>query len=154
MGNICRSPAAECTMRHLAGQAGLGSRILCDSAGTAISHLGKKPDRRMCKAARPHGIKLVGRSRQIVPEDFTRFDIILALDHQVLAQVNFVAATRRPTAMIGLLGEFMETYENVEIPDPYSGGKEGFDNAMTLITDACRGLLARIAPPPGKTAPE
>ena len=146
MGNVARSPSAECYLKHLAEQAGLSGRILCDSAGTTISHLGKKPDRRMRKAAKAYGIKLTGKSRQIVPEDFLRFDMILAMDRQVLAQVNFVGATRKHKAMIGLLGDFMRNYENTEISDPFFGDGDGFDNAMLLIADACEGLLERISP--------
>jgi protein-tyrosine phosphatase len=80
LGNICRSPSAENIMNHLIQQRQLTDQVVCDSAGTSSYHIGSPPDRRMASAALRHGITLRGQARQFVPEDFQRFDWILAMD--------------------------------------------------------------------------
>ncbi|NJR53004.1 MAG: low molecular weight phosphotyrosine protein phosphatase, partial [Leptolyngbyaceae cyanobacterium CSU_1_3] len=80
LGNICRSPSAENIMNHLIQQAGLGDKIICDSAGTSSYHIGSAPDRRMNAAAKLRGIELVGQARQFTTADFAAFDLILAMD--------------------------------------------------------------------------
>lgn len=89
MGNICRSPTAEGVFRQRVEQAGLGSRIEIDSAGTGDWHVGKAPDSRACAAAGKRGYRLTAlRARQVQPEDFLRFDLILAMDHDNLARLE------------------------------------------------------------------
>ncbi|NJL52633.1 MAG: low molecular weight phosphotyrosine protein phosphatase, partial [Hydrococcus sp. SU_1_0] len=82
LGNICRSPSAENIMNQLISEAGLGTKIICDSAGTSGYHIGAAPDRRMNMAAKKKGLELVGQSRKLKPSDLLNFDLVLAMDRE------------------------------------------------------------------------
>jgi protein-tyrosine phosphatase len=141
LGNICRSPTAEGVTRHLAAAEGVANRWELDSAGTADYHIGKAPDPRSQRAARRRGIDLSGlRARQICDADFTRFDLILAMDRANLLELT----QRRPpdaTAAMQLFMDFAPGAGVSEVPDPYYGADAGFDAVLDLCAAAGRGLL-------------
>lgn len=142
LGNICRSPTAEGVFRQRLQQAGLGD-CLVDSAGTAGWHEGKSPDARTCLAARRRGYELESlRARQFRVEDFQRFDLILAMDRSNLAHLTSLRP-RECRAQIDLL---LARYDldPAEVPDPYYGGKQGFEQVLDLIEQACDGLLEEV----------
>lgn len=141
LGNICRSPAAENIMNHLIDQAGLTGQITCDSAGTSSYHIGSPPDRRMTAAATAKGIAMTGCARQFTKSDFEEFDLILAMD-----QDNFVTICSLDRAgtyrdKVKLMCDFCTRHPQREVPDPYYGGPEGFNQVIDLLLDACEGLL-------------
>ncbi|QQL44475.1 low molecular weight protein-tyrosine-phosphatase [Sulfuriroseicoccus oceanibius] len=142
MGNICRSPAAECMMRHLAIKAGQGESILCDSAGTIGYHSGAAPDPRMRAAGRQRGLAIEGSARQISRDDFDRFDLILVMDKENLRNVTKLAQDHQTP--VRLLCDFTTHHDDIEVPDPYYGGDAGFEHVLDLVTDACAGLLAEL----------
>ena len=141
MGNICRSPAAEGTFRHLLKQEGLEKRIECDSAGSLDFHTGAPPDARMRSAARERGFNLTGAARQIGLEDLARFDLILCMDNDNLEYVEQLAGERKHRARVRLFCEFVSDSDAREVPDPYYGGSDGFDAVMDLLEDGCANLL-------------
>jgi len=144
LGNICRSPTAEGVMREIAAREFPSLEIEFDSAGTADYHVGEPPDRRTVAAARRRGYELAGlRARQVQPEDFDRFDFVLAMDRANLAELN----DRRPrsaTARVGLFLEFAPETSSTEVPDPYYGGVEEFERVLDLCEAAARGMLATL----------
>jgi protein-tyrosine phosphatase len=148
MGNICRSPMAEGMMRHVLLEAGLDSRVEVASAGTGAWHVGERPDPRARAAAARRGIDLHSIARQVTREDLDSFDLILAADadnqRDLLALAGEDPARR---ARIRRLREFdhasVDTGE-LDVPDPYYGGPEGFDQVLDIVDAACRGLLAEI----------
>ncbi len=147
MGNICRSPTAEAVLRRLVEQEAPHLDVLIDSAGTHAYHTGEPPDRRAQAAARLRGVDLSNiRARPVCGEDFTRFDLILAMDRH-----NYeLLLERRPADASGEVGLFMEYAERATIsnvPDPYYGGTNGFERVLDLIEDAARGLLATLKSP-------
>jgi protein-tyrosine phosphatase len=144
MGNICRSPAAEGIMLHLAERAGLGDRITCDSAGTIAHHIGEPPDRRMQRAAQARGIALRGRARQFDRPDFERFDRILAMDRANYADILALDPQGCHRHKVKLICDYCTRYTEREVPDPYYGGEAGFRHVIDLLLDACSGLLAEI----------
>jgi protein-tyrosine-phosphatase len=132
LGNICRSPMAEAVLAHLA------PAWTVDSAGTGGWHAGESPDRRTLAELRRHGIATSHRARQVEVADFTRFDLILAMDRQNLRDLERL----RPhdaTAQLRLL-------DAAEVPDPYYDGPEAFAAIFTQIDDACRRLIAEASP--------
>lgn len=143
LGNICRSPTAEGVFRRLLDQHGLASRVAVDSCGIGPWHVGKSPDLRAREAAARRGVDLSGlRARQLADEDFTRFDYLLAMDHDNLAALH----ERRPPdcqAHVGLFLAFVGEQAR-EVPDPYFGGDDGFDEVLDLIEAASHGLLEDI----------
>ncbi len=153
LGNICRSPSAENIMNHLIEQASLsdgsadakGDRILCDSAGTSSYHIGSPPDRRMSAAAVTKlGIKLRGRARQFQKSDFQDFDLILAMDQENYENILTLDQTKQYQHKVRLMCEFCSRHTLKEVPDPYYGGQEGFNQVIDLLIDACEGLLIYV----------
>ncbi|MEA5626662.1 low molecular weight protein-tyrosine-phosphatase [Nostoc sp. UHCC 0251] len=145
LGNICRSPSAENIMNHLIEQAGLNEHILCDSAGTSSYHVGSPPDRRMSAAAATKlGIKLRGRARQFQKSDFQDFDLILAMDQENYENILTLDQTKQYQHKVRLMCEFCSRHTLKEVPDPYYGGQEGFNQVIDLLIDACEGLLTKI----------
>lgn len=145
LGNICRSPAAENIMNHLIAKNHLQSHILCDSAGTSSYHIGSSPDRRMTAAAiNKLGIKLQGKARQFHQSDFLDFDLILAMDRENYDNIIFLDPTGQYHHKVHLMCEFCSRHTIKEVPDPYYGGEQGFNQVIDLLVDACEGLLKYI----------
>jgi protein-tyrosine phosphatase len=131
LGNICRSPTAEGVLRAKLQAAGLGGRIEVDSAGTGDWHIGSPPDARSQRHALRRGYDLSAlRARQVSADDFHRFDLILAMDHDNLADLQRLAPDGAARAELRLFAE-------VEVPDPYTGGPDGFERVLDLVEARC-----------------
>ncbi|NWL77897.1 protein-tyrosine-phosphatase [Pseudomonas taiwanensis] len=143
LGNICRSPTAEGVLRHKLREAGLAERVQVDSAGTGDWHVGKAPDARTRVAAQRRGYDLSQqRARQVARGDFADFDLILAMDENNLANLRRL----RPGDSASELDLFLRRYqlELDEVPDPYYGGAEGFEQVLDLVERACEALIVEI----------
>jgi protein-tyrosine phosphatase len=147
LGNICRSPTAEGVMRSLVREAGLED-VELDSAGTGGWHVGSPPDTRARAAASARGIALDGCARQVTAEDFTRFDLIVAMDDSNRRDLLQLALDESARGKVRLLREFDPAgpyaAETPDVPDPYYGAPGGFDEVLDLIRAACEGLLEEI----------
>jgi protein-tyrosine phosphatase len=145
MGNICRSPTAEGVMRSLVRDAGLEDRIEIDSAGTGGWHAGEPPDARATEAAHRRGITLAGAARQVVADDFDRYDLLVAMDRENLRGLLALAPDEEAAAKVRLLREFDPAADgDLDVPDPYYGGERGFETVLDLVQAACRGLLGEL----------
>ena len=143
LGNICRSPTAHGVMEKLVADAGLAGRITIDSAGTGAYHLGELPDARSRTHAATRGYELTHRARQFTAADVDAFDLIVAMDRQNLRTMQLVAG--KPTAKLVLLRSFDPTAEpDAEVPDPWYGGADGFEDVLDQCERACAGLLAHV----------
>ena len=143
MGNICRSPTAEGVFRHYVTEAGLAQRVDIDSAGTRAYHVGAPPDRRALAAAARRGFSMGEiRARHISPDDFARFDLILAMDLDNLALLREQSEPEYHEK-ICLFLEYASA-QQTEVPDPYYGGSTGFERVLDLVEDASRGLLEKL----------
>ncbi|KAI0076236.1 phosphotyrosine protein phosphatase [Panus rudis PR-1116 ss-1] len=121
LGNICRSPMGEAVLKHVAKQRGIDLKV--DSAGTAGYHVGEEPDDRTVATCRKHGVPIKHEARQVQAEDFRTFTHILASDEQNLRNLNRMKP-RDATAEVRLFGSYVD---NQQIPDPYYGGINGFE---------------------------
>jgi protein-tyrosine phosphatase len=144
LGNICRSPAAENIMNHLIEQAGLTGQITCDSAGTSSYHIGSPPDRRMSAAANQRGIPMQGQARQFTAADFAEFDLVLAMDRDNYAGIRALDRANQYSDKVRMMCDFCTHHSLREVPDPYYGGSEGFNQVIDLLMDACMGLLNSV----------
>ncbi len=144
MGNICRSPAAEGVMRHLVTQAGLDSQIQIDSAGTGGWHTGARADHRMRAAATARGYDLTSMARQVKDTDLEEFDLVLIMDEQNRRDLRAFDRERQHDAKVRFLCEFCTQRTEKEVPDPYYGGEQGFENVLDLLEDGCAGLLRHV----------
>jgi protein-tyrosine phosphatase len=132
-------------MRSVVAEAGLEDEIEIASAGCGPWHIGHPPDERATEAARRRGIVLEGKARQIEPEDFAAFDLILAADRENVADLLTVAPDEAAREKIHLLREYdPESDGDLEVPDPYYGGDDGFETVLDMIDAACRGLLEEL----------
>ena len=144
MGNICRSPTAEGVLRHKLRAVGLGDQVKVDSAGTHAWHEGEPPDRRSQQHAQARGYDLSDqRSRPVAAADFERFDLILAMDWDNLALLED-QCPREYRAKLARLSEHALRHASPVVPDPYSGGRAGFEQVLDLVEDACDGLVATL----------
>ncbi|WP_370599777.1 low molecular weight protein-tyrosine-phosphatase [Pseudomonas nitroreducens] len=143
LGNICRSPTAEGVFRHKVREAGLEDRIEIDSAGTGDWHVGKAPDARTRAAALRRGYDLSSlRARQVSAADFSRYDLILAMDHANLRDLERLRAGTGTAELDLFLRRF--DLEIDEVPDPYYGGDDGFEQVLDLVEQACDGLFMEV----------
>ncbi|HLA30284.1 MAG TPA: low molecular weight protein-tyrosine-phosphatase [Pseudomonas sp.] len=143
LGNICRSPTAEGVLRHKLREAGLEGRIEVDSAGTGDWHVGKAPDLRTRQAALQRGYDLSAlRGRQVEAADFQRFDLILAMDNSNLGHLQRLRPGNGSAELDLLLRRYRLALD--EVPDPYYGGEEGFEQVLDLLERACDALLAEL----------
>jgi protein-tyrosine phosphatase len=135
-GNICRSPTAEAVLRHLAAEEGIDLRIA--SAGIGDWHVGSAPDKRAQHHAKGRGYDMSAlRARQVRPSDFAEFDLILAMDggHSQALQ-RMAPPGQRHKVRLFIAGR--------DVPDPYYGGPEGFEQVLDLVEAACRDLLQEL----------
>lgn len=144
MGNICRSPAAECIFRRLVERAGLSDVIECDSAGTIDYHQGQPPDPRMRQAGHARGFAIDGRARVAAAEDLAAFDLILAMDRGNLADLKSLDREGQYGNKISLFCSFASGSSAQEVPDPYYGGPSGFEKALDILEDGCEGVLSFV----------
>ena len=143
LGNICRSPSAEGVFRQQLRDAGLQDLVEVDSAGTGPWHVGKPADSRASAAALKRGYDLSTlRGRQVSRDDFQRFDLILAMDHSNYADLKAL----QPANSRAELDLFLRRYQldEDEVPDPYYGGADGFEQVLDLIESACQALVLEI----------
>ena len=145
-GNICRSPTAEAVLRAKLERAGLGARVLVDSAGTNGYHAGEPPDARALRHARERGYDLSAlRARKLERDDLSRFDWVLAMDAGHLQRLQELTRVQAG-ARIGLLLEHAQRFPGErEVPDPYYGTPAGFERVLDLVEDACDGLVEVLA---------
>jgi low molecular weight protein-tyrosine phosphatase len=147
LGNICRSPTAECTMRALVREAGMEDQVEIDSAGTGGWHVGAPPDERATAAAAGRGIALEGSARRVRASDFDDFDLMIAMDSANLSDLVALAGTDAQRAKVRLLREFdpaSDGSRELDVPDPYYGEGDGFERVLDMVQASCRGLLAQI----------
>jgi protein-tyrosine phosphatase len=145
MGNICRSPTAEGVMRRLLEDAGLTDRVEVESAGTGAWHIGEPPDARATLAARRRGVTLAGAARQVGPEDFRRFDLLIAMDRANLRELLALAPDEDAAEKVRLLREFDPASSgDLDVPDPYYGADNGFETVLDMVEAACRGLIDEL----------
>lgn len=143
-GNICRSPTAEAVVRHLLATERRDAEVIVDSAGTHAYHVGEPPDGRSIAAARSRGIRMDDlRARLVCREDFARFDLVLAMDEDNLAHLARMAPPQHRDRL-KLFLDFAPATGRREVPDPYYGGRTGFEDVLDLVEEAGRGLLAAL----------
>jgi protein-tyrosine phosphatase len=147
LGNICRSPTAEGVMRSLLERDGLDHEVELDSAGTGSWHVGSAPDVRAAQVARRREVELRGPARQVTPEDFVDYDLLLAMDRDNASALRALAADEEQRAKVRMLREFdpdSVARGELEVPDPYYGAPGGFEEVFEIVRAACEGLLAEL----------
>ena len=143
LGNICRSPAAEGVFKQKIKERDLEKLFVVDSAGTGGWHVGNLADPRMRETALSRGIELTSRSRKIEENDLNKFDHILVMDKDNLKAVKSLIKdhTDPINSKIKLILSYSKKSLFDEVPDPYYGGQNGFENVLDLLDDAIDELI-------------
>lgn len=130
-------------MRRLIAERGADVEV--DSAGIGGWHVGEAPDRRSAAAAARRGVTLEGAARQIRASDFDDFDLLLAADRTHERDLRRLAPDAEAAAKVRLLREFDPASDgDLDVPDPYYGGPDGFEEVLDLVEAACAGLLDEL----------
>lgn len=141
LGNICRSPLAEGILKSKVDS----NIVFVDSAGTGAWHSGELPDKRSIAVAKKYGIDLTDqRARLFLPEDFDRFDYIYVMDQSNYKNVCRLAPNDDALNKVQLILNEIEPDKNLEVPDPYYGGDQGFENVFQMLDKACEKIKQKI----------
>ena len=141
LGNICRSPLAEGILKSKL----ITKDIQIDSAGTGSYHIGELPDPRSIAVANKNGINITNqRARKFVVEDFDNFDIIYVMDAYNYDAVLKLARNETDKAKVEFILNAVFPNENLDVPDPYSGGDYGFKNVFNMLNEACDIIAKKI----------
>ncbi len=145
LGNICRSPLGEGILAHRLEEEDLSNRVRVDSAGTGAWHQGDPPDPRSSEVAMRHGIALRGRARLVSAEDFHEFDYIFAMDRTNLRDLRHLESQGEGGALLTLFREFDPHQDgDLDVPDPYYGGPEGFDLMFDMVDRTCAAFIEHL----------
>jgi protein-tyrosine phosphatase len=144
LGNICRSPAAEGIFKQLITNEKLDGQFQIDSAGLLDYHEGENYDSRMIKHAAKRGFNLEGTSRPFLPEDYKRFDFIIAMDNEVFETILGLDIEKQSVSKVFKMTDFCSKKDYDEVPDPYYLGADGFELVLDILEDACKGLLEKL----------
>jgi protein-tyrosine phosphatase len=142
LGNICRSPLAEALFRKHVEERGLQDKYIADSCGTAAYHIGDPPDSRSRANARQNGLDYTHQGRQVNENDFTEFDVIIPMDASNEANLKMIDPTN--AANIALMRNYDPGFEGSDVPDPYYGGEQGFQNVFEILDRATSNLLDKL----------
>ena len=140
LGNICRSPLAEGILKSK-----LSEDFVVDSAGTADYHTGSQPDRRSIAVARKYGLKISHlRGRQFTVNDFDNFDLIYVMDQSNHQNVTRLARNEVDKNKVEMILNLVYPNQNYDVPDPYYGGDQGFENVYQMLDEACDIIAERL----------
>ena len=145
LGNICRSPTAEGVFQHLVDKEGLSDFFEIESAGTSAYHEGESANSNSRRTAEKYGITLYSRARRFLPADLNYYDLVLAMDDKNYTNIRQLAPGRHEDK-INLMREFDPDPGHGEVPDPYAGGIDGFENVFQIVRRSCEQLLDELKP--------
>jgi protein-tyrosine phosphatase len=145
-GNICRSPMAEAVFHARVADAGLDDLVEADSAGTGGWHEGEGADPRTVAVLTENGYGLDHTARQFQQSWFSRLDLVVALDAGHLRALRRLAPTEQDAAKVRLLRSYDPAADSgdLDVPDPYYGGVDGFEECLEMVESASTGLLAAV----------
>lgn len=141
LGNICRSPTAEAVFRQMAADSGLAVEV--DSAGTGAWHVGEPADARMRRAAKQRGYDLTSQARQVDRDDFSAFDLVIAMDQSNLTELERQCPPEL-RKRLSLMRDRDEAGSPEDVPDPYYGGPRGFEEVLDIVERCSRQLVTEL----------
>lgn len=144
LGNICRSPTAEGIFQHLVKERGLKSYFFIDSAGTSAFHLGERANSRSRQVAKENGMELNSRARRFESGDLEEFDLILAMDSENYRNIQQLISQNKHSEKVMMMRNFDLESGPGDVPDPYYGGVDGFQNVFDVVYRSCEALLDQL----------
>lgn len=145
LGNICRSPLAEAIFNNKIDQLSLNKKFKSDSCGTSDYHIGELPDERAIKCAKKHNLPMKHRARQLNRVDIREFDYLIAMDTSNVKNIHkLIEDTNQQHEQVHLLRDFQSNPDTKEVPDPYYGGDDGFEEVYKILDDSISRLLEHL----------
>lgn len=142
LGNICRSPLAEGILKSKINS----DKIFVDSAGTGAYHVGNLPDPRSIEVASKHNIDITNqRARKFSIDDFDIFDYIYVMDESNYQNIVNLSRNIEDKSKVDMILNHVYPNENISVPDPYYGGKKGFDNVFEMLNEACEIIKDKLS---------
>ncbi len=142
LGNICRSPMAEAIFNRQLEERGLSHKINSDSAGTSNFHIGGNPDPRTIECSLENKTPIHHKARQVKASDYEAFDFILAMDRSNLSNIQALFKKEHP--QLHLMREFDQQQGSLDVPDPYFGGMDGFQEVYDMLWRSIAKLIDHI----------
>lgn len=146
LGNICRSPTAEGVFQHLVVQQGLGSYFEIDSAGTGAYHVGEPANSKSRAIALERGVELRSRARKLVLTDLEYYDLVVAMDFSNHENILLMTNNENLHEKVILMRDFDPDPDDGQVPDPYYGGMDGFNQVYDIIERSCNALIQELRP--------
>ncbi|MFD5253013.1 low molecular weight protein-tyrosine-phosphatase [Streptomyces bobili] len=143
-GNICRSPMAEAVFRARVAEAGLADLVEVDSAGTGGWHVGEGADPRTVSVLEENGYSVAHTARMFERSWFSRLDLLIALDAGHVTALRRLAPTGEDAQKVRPLRAYAPEGGDLDVPDPYYGGRDGFEECLHMVEEASVGLLAAV----------
>jgi len=141
LGNICRSPLAEGILQSKLPK----DKFFIDSAGTGNYHVGDPPDPRSVKIAKKYGLDISNqRGRQFTTSDFDKFDYIYVMDSSNYQNVIRLARNEQDIAKVKMILNEIYKNQDYDVPDPYTGGIQGFESTYKMLDEACQEIANKI----------
>ena len=141
LGNICRSPLAEGILQSKVNK----ELVFVDSAGTAAYHVGNLPDERSIAVAKQYGIDISNQqARKFTEKDFLNFDVIYAMDKSNYQNIISLATSDKDVEKVKMILNESQPDKNYSVPDPYYGGKNGFEEVYKMLNQACDSILCKL----------
>ena len=141
LGNICRSPLAEGILQSKVNK----ELVFVDSAGTAAYHVGNLPDERSIAVAKQYGIDISNQqARKFTEKDFLNFDVIYAMDKSNYQNIISLATSDEDVEKVKMILNESQPDKNYSVPDPYYGGKTGFEEVYKMLNQACDSIIYKL----------
>lgn len=144
LGNICRSPLAMNLFKREVSERGLSGHFEIDSCGTSDYHIGSSPDSRTVENALKNGLEINHSARQLTPSDLEKYDYLLAMDRDNLANIKALDPSGQYEDKIFLMRDFDPEEQRAEVPDPYFGGEQGFQNVYEILKRSVSHFLDNV----------
>lgn len=140
LGNICRSPLAEAIFNHKVKEKGLEGFLKGESSGTADYHIGEDPDSRSIAVAVRHQVEIAHKGRQFHFKDGKNYEYILAMDAANHRDIIHVLGYKHEG--LYLMRDFDDEAKGSDVPDPYYGGSDGFENVYQMLDRAIENFIS------------
>ncbi len=138
LGNICRSPLAEGILKSKLDS----NKYTVASCGTSSYHIGSKPDLRSIAIGEKYNIDITNqRAAQFTIDHFKVFDHIYAMDNSNYQNIIKLANNDQDKNKVKLILDELYPYNNLDVPDPYYGGEQGFEDVYQMLNKACDNIV-------------
>ena len=139
LGNICRSPMAHVVLEQRLAAAGLGDRVEVTSSGTGDWHVGRPMDHRAAASLATAGYNPTRHRARHYDDSWARDnDLVLVMDATNLSDVG------GRSERIALFRDWDPIDPGGEVPDPYYGGDDGFEEVLGMVERTSDALVTAL----------